>query len=716
MRNDLPLVLVAGNPNVGKTSLFNAITGLRHKVANYPGVTVEKRIAYVDWKGLGSVEIVDLPGTYSLHGESPDEIIAARNIVSRVESDSRIEVVVVVVDASSLERNLFLVTQIIDIGKEVVIALNMLDIAKRHGLKIHTELLARDLGVPIVPVSGSSKQGVSDLVAKISCILRRRKKAESLNSEDHTKGSRAFHVEHPYVPKIGAWCEADSDLFQEAQKLGQRIIDADCAMQGLNPFGVGVRALSSAYLVPHNVQADYSSATERLRNKDIDPLSLETSKRFHYIEKIVSSAVRRESQQKSSRLDHLLLHRIWGLGIFAVCMILMFQSVFTLAAWPMECLGRLISAIGKGLKLVVPEGILQSLLVDGIVAGVGSVVTFLPQIVILYGMISLLEDSGYLARVAFLMDRVMRVVGLQGRSFVPLLNSFGCAIPGIMATRTIPSFADRMRTILIAPLLSCSARVPVYTLLIAAFIPNKLLWGFLSLQGLVLFSIYLLSVVTAAVVAFVLRFSLFRGEPSEFVLEMPVYRIPSIRSALIAAWDRGIVFLRDAGTVILACSIVMWFLSSFPHEEGSGASKVESSYAGQFGKFIEPMIRPLGFDWRIGVAIIGSFAAREAFVSTLALVHNLELGDEMDTNDLAVIINKVDVAPESPKLGVPRYGIPMGLSLMVFYCFCCQCFPTLAVCKRETNSVRWALFMFVYMTSLAYIGAWITYNLALIFI
>ncbi len=623
-------IALAGNPNCGKTTVFNALTGLRHKVANYPGVTVEKKEGRASFEGIGEISVVDLPGIYSLSAHSLDEVIATKALLGKIAGEPAPTLIVVVVDASNLERNLYLTSQLIDLGIPLIVALNMSDVAEERGISIKKEILGRLLDVPIVALAAHKKVGIEDLRRKI--------------------------------------------------------IDA--------------------LITPRLSQMRFAWALNKTNTHDFekDVTPEEASARYAWINTIVHKSCVFTNQQRkllSDKLDAIIVHKLWGSLIFLMIMGAIFQSIFLWAALPMDLLDHGVSWLAAEFDSALPPGILKNLCISGIIPGVGSVLMFVPQIAILFFFLGLLEDSGYLARAAFLMDKVMRRVGLQGRSFVPLLSSFACAIPGILSTRTVPSFADRMTTILIAPLMACSARLPVYALLIAAFVPRSYVFGVISLQGLVLLSLYLLGVGAAAGVAWLLKLSLFRGQPALFVMEMPPFRLPALTTVLRDIVDRVLLFLKSAGTVILACSIVLWFLASFPQ----GAP--EKSFAGRIGHSMEPVIAPLGFNWEIGVGILASFAAREVFVSSLATVYKIE-GDAHDTSSSLIATLKKRRADGS-------FSLASALALMVFYVFACQCMSTLAVCRRETGSWRWPAFMFGYMTILAYSAAFITYRIAAAF-
>lgn len=660
-------VALAGNPNSGKTSLFNALTGLRYKVANYPGVTVEKKEGEVELPNGQRVMALDLPGIYSLSAFAPDEVVAEQVLTGHFAEEPCPDLVVSVVDASNLERSLYFTSQLIDLGLPIILALNMSDVAAKMGIVIRTELLARELDVPVVAIVAKTHVGVPSLRLEIQALL-----------ETRQHSSRRY-----------AWLPASSPL--RAAALAAAKAGGERESEG--QLRLGLRALSQA---PTTAELDVTTA--------------EASARFVWIRGIIERTVVVSADAASGRLrervDHFLTHRLFGPLAFFVVMAGIFQAVFLWAEAPMAWIEAGITALGETLRGVLPPGIVQSLLIDGVLAGVGSVLAFIPQISLLFLCLGVLEDSGYLARAAFVMDRLMRVVGLQGRSFVPLLSSFACAIPGILATRTIPSMGDRLATILVAPLMSCSARLPVYALLISAFIPQRYLLGVISLQGTVLFGLYLLGIIAAAVVALLLKHTLLKHTPSLFVMEMPRFRRPSVRVVFREIFDRVLLFVQKAGTIILACSVILWFLASFPeHPELLGTERVKASYAGQIGQLVEPLIRPLGYDWAIGVALLASIAAREVFVSALATVYHV--GDSADVSStLGELLQRMPV-------GDGQFSIATALSLMVFFVFACQCISTVAVCRRETGSWKWPMVMVVYMTALAYGAAFVTFRLAL---
>lgn len=642
-----PYVALVGNPNCGKTTLFNTLTGSSYKVANYPGVTVEKREGSLALSPQISAHLVDLPGTYALSGATLDEQVATKYILGELPDSHAPDLVVAVVDASNLERNLFLVSELIDSGAPLVVALNMMDIAEERGIKIYVELLSRSLDLPVVPIVARSRKGLPDLVAVIERELA------------HPHHSRRAHA---WVP----------NTHPRAEHLLARA-------------------------TPHTI-----------RSLPADDITTIATLRYAWIRQVVSRAVVQSphTPRTASTLDAIVTSKVWGLPLLASVFFLVFQSIYLWAQLPMEYISSCVDAVSAWLASVLPAGMLTSLLAEGVVPGVGNVLVFVPQIAILFLCIGLLEDSGYLSRAAFLLDNFMRKVGLQGRAFIPLLSSFACAVPGILSTRTIPTRLDRLTTIMIAPLMSCSARLPVYTVLIAVAIPPTTWGGVVSLQGLVLLSMYLLGIIGACAVAYLMQKLSGRRESCFFVMEMPPLRAPILRVVLRGAYDSVVSFIKNATTVILACSIIIWFLAAYPKvgPEYQG-NPVQASYAGKLGTLIEPAIRPLGFNWEIGFSIIASFPAREVFITGLSTVLNVQDDDQESHSSL---VNRLQ-----QKRSDGSFSTPTALSLMVFYVFACQCMSTLAVCRRETGSWLWTVGMFTYMTALAYVASLVTYQLGI---
>ncbi len=677
-------IAIAGNPNCGKTTLFNALTGLRYKVANYPGVTVERKRGNLNLTNFTNAIISDLPGTYSLSGTSEDEVIATSVLLGEIKDEPVPDCIIAVIDAANLERNLYLVSQLIDFGIPMVIALNMIDLAESRGVQVHSELLSRALDVPVIPIVASKSQGLTQLREAVDSLLR----------SGHVSSKRF------------GWLGNDSPYRTEAEQLGKLYLEKHHSSEHAGAIFAGSNLLSDSFKADSpDLSIRVSTARVKLTESKIDSFSFEPTNRYGWINKIVKTCSSIDPQAKSQfadKMDSLFTHRIWGCLIFVSVMALIFQSIFLWAQLPMDFIESGVSLAGDWLNHFLPEGQLRSLIVDGILAGVGNVLVFVPQIALLFFFLGLLEDSGYLSRAAFVMDRVMRPFGLQGRSFIPLLSSFACAIPGIMSSRTIPSRSDRLATIMIAPLMSCSARLPVYAVLIAACIPPLVVGGIFSLQGLTMLGMYLLGVVGAAFVALILKHTVLKGEPAILVMEMPPIRMPSIKVVLREVFDRALTFVKSAGTVILACSIVLWVLGSYPKlPENTPGSELEYSYAGRIGKSMEPVLSPIGLNWQMGVGILASFAAREVFVSALATVYNLESSDDA-SESLIEILKRKNVEGSFTTLS--------AISLMVFYVFACQCMSTLAVCRRETGSWGWTVFMFVYMTALAYAASLVVYQ------
>lgn len=628
-------IAIAGNPNAGKTSLFNSLTGLRQKVANYPGVTVESKIG--QWSlqpDLPPARLIDLPGLYSLDATSLDEEIA-RDILLGRASIEQADAIVMVVDATNLVRNLYLATQLIDTQQPIVIALTMYDLAERSHLKIDVKKLSEELGVPVIPVVAKKRRGLDDLARAVMKV--------ALRSPVTERESREWKSE------------------------------------------------------PHERQSNLI-------------------KRYALIERVVSDAVEPVDEQKhnlSERIDRVVTHRFLGPLVLVVVMLLVFQAIFSWASLPMTLIDNVFSALGNLVRTTLPAGVFTDLLTDGIIAGVGGVLAFLPQILLLFLFISLLEDSGYMARAAFLMDRLMRAVGLHGRAFVPLLSSFACAVPGIMATRTIENPKDRIATIMIAPFMSCSARLPVYTLIIAAFFSGQKVLGVISLGAVIILAMYVLGIAVAIVVAWILKHTILNAPPPPFVMELPPYRLPDVGNVAHALFTRCSIFLKRAGTVILAISILLWALVAFPRSGSNqapapadaAAVQIQNSFAGRAGRVIEPLIRPLGFDWKIGIGLISSFAARETIISTLSIVYNV--GDDSGGNSKSL----VDALRSAKRAdGSPVWTPLTGLSLMIFFLLACQCMSTVAIVRRETNSWRWPIFMVSYMLVLAYVASLITFQ------
>ncbi len=675
-------VAIAGNPNCGKSTIFNALTGLRQKVGNYPGVTVEKKTGRFFGSHGEPMELLDLPGSYSLQVRSPDEAVARDVLLGRQPGVPRPDVIICVVDASNLERNLYLVAQMLELQIPVVVALNMVDVAEKRGITVDLMALREKLGVPVIPMVATKGVGYIELRQAVS---------------------------RSPLPPPPACAQMPIVLEREVMALAKTLpVAAEVARgEALLLLTLHDKALDE---VAHHERAIIDAtktAQQRLRTAGIDPISAPVDARYDWIGTVCAAAHHagdsHHAHSISDTLDGWLTHRVWGWAAFVGMMALMFFCIFTVAQYPMDWIDGGRTWLADWTKSVVPAGDLQSLLADGIIGGVGGVVIFLPQILILFFFLGILEDTGYMARAAFIMDRLMSKVGLHGKSFVPLLSSFACAIPGIMATRTIENRKDRLVTILVAPLMSCSARLPVYIVMIALMLPAA---SALQQAGIML-SMYFVGLIAAFGMAWVFKKSLLRGETPMLLLEMPPYRMPSWRGVLIRMWERGILFLRRAGTIILALSILLWALLTYPKPAQADATPSQAlshSIGGRLGHGIEPLIAPLGYDWKIGIGIVASFAAREVFVSTMGQVYNIEDADE-ESEPL-----REQMRAEKRPDGSPIFTPLVCLGLMVFYVLAMQCISTVAIVRRETNSWRWPLFQIAYMTALAWLGAFIVYQ------
>lgn len=684
-------VALIGNPNTGKTTLFNALTGLRQRVGNFAGVTVERVEGTSPLPDGRRATVLDLPGSYSLSAGSPDEQIALEVLLGRDDALYRPHVVCVVIDASHLERNLYLASQVIELGLPVVIALNQFDVAEAQGFRIDVPALIHELGVPVIPTVAHRGEGIEPLRRALVT-------AAALPAP-----MRRFDL------------PADVDgVLAPLQGLLER--------GGINYAAAGMEALRLLGVrrdEPHLVHVEGLTARLDATRKAVAaagyvPERLESELRYTWIGGVLSRCVQRvqrSGDSLSDRIDAVLLHRVAGPLIFLAIMALVFQSVFTWAAPVQDLFESAAVALGSWVGGFLPDGDLRSLVVDGVFAGVGSVIVFVPQIAILFAFIGLLEQTGYMARAAYLMDRVMRRVGLHGKSFIPMLSGYACAVPGIMATRTIDDPKDRLATIMVVPLMSCSARLPVYTLLIATFVPALPLLPGLNLQGATMLVMYLLGTVAALAIAFLFRRTLLKGPVRPMLLELPSYRWPSLRSLLVTVWQRCQVFLQRAGTVILAISIVLWALATYPKTDVDAAlpetvqqeQQLAHSVLGRFGHAVEPVVAPLGYDWKIGVSIVASFAAREVFVSTMGTIYGVGGEDEAALSDRLLAERRPD--------GSPRYTPLIAVGLMVFYVFALMCISTVAVTVREAGGGaigwRWAAIQFGYMLALAYGAAWL---------
>lgn len=797
LRRDKHVVALLGNPNTGKSTLFTALTGTRQKIANYPGVTVEAKVGHMQFENT-ELTVIDLPGTYSLAARSPDERVATEALLGRLDETPKPDGVILVVDASSLDRNLYLATQVLEFGLPSVIALTMVDVAKTRGITIDLEKLARAIGCPVVAVNAPQGEGLQELKATLHKRLHH--PATPLSLEFPPEFVSAVDALHLKLADLGVTLgytptrpealrlivDAAGPLFEEAHEAGGSAFDEEFSKLRTQACGGKSAALIEA-------QARYGRISAWTREARTQ-------------EKI-------EGRTLTDRVDSILTHRLWGTLVFILVMGAIFQSIYTWASPLMDLIESGTKWVGDLVGSNMADGPLKGLIVDGVIGGAGGVLVFLPQILILFLFIAILEDLGYMSRAAFLMDRLMSRFGLTGRSFIPLLSSFACAIPGIMGARVIEDRNTRLTTIFLAPFMSCSARLPVYTVMIAAFVPDQKVLGFVSVQGLTLFAMYWVGVLAAIPTAIVLKKGILKSKITPFLLELPSYKMPRPKAIALTLFEKGGAFIKRAGTIILAVSVIVWALSYFPHSEEISAKwekereeanqrydtikdmhrtvsdfdkhlaefnlidsryeaalaeaatagdaeaakaraeatkiaayeamrkevgpllfeaaanvaaaekerdqrlaeinneeageHLRNSYMGRMGHAIEPAVKPLGWDWRIAMAAIASFPAREVVIGTLGTIFNLSDADE-ESEPLRETLQKAKREGSDEKL----FSLATGLSVMVFFALCCQCAATLAVMRRETNSWRWPLASFLYMTTLAYFGALVTYQVA----
>jgi len=679
--NRKPVYAFVGNPNCGKSTLFNALTGLKQKVVNYPGVTVERKIGTAYSQHGQPMTVIDLPGAYSLAARSPDEAVTRDVLLGRRTDTEMPDRIVCIVDASNLERNLYLVHQILDLGRPIILVVNMMDLAIKAGLEIRVDQLEHQLGIPVIAAQAARGQGVIELKLAMSrqdLPLPRHRwdiPAEISSAVSEIQASlQNFDQKPPLIAR------AESLLL---------LTDQDpLRVSGSQPIS------PQTSKILQNWKTTWQKA-------GTDWAGTLVAARYDAIGKLTADSVRQVdtfvAQNTSDRIDAITTHGFWGWTVLGALMTALFLSIFTLAEYPMGLIEATVVALSDTVKGAMPPGDLRDLITDGAIAGVGGVVIFLPQILILFFFIGLLESTGYMARAAFIMDRLMGKVGLNGKSFIPLLSSYACAIPGIMATRTIEDPKDRLVTILVAPFMSCSARLPVYLLMIAALVPNGEV-PLLTKVGLMLL-MYALGTFGAFGFAWLFKRTLLKGDPPLMIMELPPYRMPKIKDVTLHMIERAGLFLKRAGTIILAISIVLWALTAYPKagEDATAAEQIAQSYAGQAGKLIEPAIKPLGFNWEIGIGLISSFAAREVFVSSMSVVFNVE-EDEEDTAPLREALQN-SRWPD----GRPLFTPLVCLTLMIFYVFAMQCISTVAIVKRETNSWKWPLFQIGYQTGFAWL-------------
>jgi len=708
MKASLHIALV-GNPNSGKSSLFNALTGLHQKVGNFPGVTVDKKTGHLVI-GEQPTTLIDLPGTYSFYPKREDEWVAYK-VLMGVDEEVKTDVILLIADASNLKRNLLFCSQIIDLKIPVVLALTMNDLAAKKGIKIDIAGLQADLGIPVVAVDARKNKGLQELKAALNTIIQtpRAKNVESF-IDNKALAPEAINDFKKLYPTHSEYAALHYLMHHEAFPL------EDEMQQTIEQIEID-HNFNHTKTQAQEILQRYSRIQEIMKNRVVEPDPTAKKKR-------------------SEKLDNIFLHRVGGYAILFSVLFILFQSVFWMAKFPMDGIEWIFTNVTAYLNAVLPKVWWEDLLVNGLVAGIGGIVIFVPQIMILFGLITLLEDTGYMARISFLSDKLMRKVGLNGKSVMPMISGFACAVPAIMSARNIENKKERLLTIMVTPFMSCSARLPVYTILISLVIDDKLYFGFLSLQGMVMMGLYVMGIVMALLASMVLKWFIKIKEKSYFILELPVYRAPRWKNVGTTMIQKAMIFVRDAGKVIIIISLLLWFLSSYgpsaqmklveekyaqQTSNANGESKMneleqkqfdreynteklENSYAGIMGKKIEPLIAPLGFDWKIGIALITSFAAREVFVGTMATLYSVEESDNSSLRDKL----KAAVRPDGTKV----YSFAAALSLMIFYVLAMQCMSTLAVVKRETQSWKWPTIQFFMMTGLAYFMSWAVYLLA----
>ena len=698
-------IALVGNPNSGKSSIFKSLTGLKQKIGNFPGVTVDKRTGLSHISGQLKANIVDLPGAYSLYPKRNDEWVSYRVLINE-DPELKADIFLLVADASNLKRNLLFCSQLIDLKKPVVVALTMMDIARKKNIQIDIAGLERELGVPVIAVNPRKNKGIKELKQAIEFTagnLHRTPARDFINS-------KAFAPEA--IEEVQRLFPTSSDYKAIHYLINHESFDLDERTQGLIEEAEEKNKFNPAKTQAEEIVQRYS------RIKHIMQLTVVASDPL-------------QQALNTEKLDNILLHRRWGYVILIAVLFLLFQSIFWMAQYPMDGIEWVFAKLAGYLGSIMKEGWFSNLLINGVVAGLSGIMIFIPQIMILFGLITLLEDTGYMARISFLTDKLMRKAGLNGKSVMPMISGLACAVPAIMSARNIENRKERLLTIMCTPLMSCSARLPVYTILIALIVPGDLYFGFLSLQGLVMMALYLLGTVMAVTTAYIFKWFIKSAERSYFILELPVYRGPRWKNVFYSMVEKAKVFVFDAGKVIMVISLLLWALSSYgPSERMRAASEkyemltkkdpakageyererktalLENSYAGILGKSIEPAITPLGYDWKIGIALITSFAAREVFVGTMATLYSV--GEDSD-KDRSTLRQKMQAAvrPDGSKV----YTLATGLSLLVFYVLAMQCMSTLAVVKRETRSWKWPVIQLFYMTGLAYVFSWIVFNI-----
>ncbi len=701
--NKIHIALV-GNPNSGKTSLFNTLTGLNQKVGNFPGVTVDKKSGELSLSNGFKAELIDLPGSYSLYPRRADEWVSYRVLMNQ-DTEVKADVVVIVADASTLKRNLLFVSQIIDLKIPAVLALTMMDVARKKDIIIDLKGLERELGIPVVPVNPRKNKGIDVLKKAVEATAKQQYRPPAFD----------------FIPNKAL----ATDAVNEVKEILPHLSDYAAIHHLIN---------HESFLLNAEMQDKIETIEQRNKVQHTRIQAEEIMQRYHRIKQIVQNTITEESPVKkqliAEKLDRVLLHRFWGYAILLSVLFLLFQSIFWVASYPMDMIELFFLNISNWFSSWLPATWLTDLFINGVLAGLSGIFVFVPQIMILFGLITILEETGYMARIGFLTDKIMRKVGLNGKSVMPMISGFACAVPAIMSVRNIENQKERLLTILVTPLMSCSARLPVYTILIALVIPKTYFLGFLSLQGLVMMGLYVFSVVIALVVSYVAKRFIKLKEKSFFILELPLYRHPRYKNVVITMIEKAKIFVFDAGKIIMVISLLLWALSSYgpgkriekvntayaqrlaaePQnaeviEKEKQTALLQNSYAGVMGQIIEPVIKPLGYDWKIGIALITSFAAREVFVGTMATLYSVD----SDGADEQTLRQKMHAAVKAD--GTKVYTLATGVSLMIFYLLAMQCMSTLAIVKRETRSWKWPIIQLVYMTGLAYILSLITYQL-----
>jgi len=695
-------VALVGNPNSGKTSLFNALTGLNHKVSNFPGTTVEKKTGSFKLSSEKNAHIIDLPGTYSLYPKSADELVTYEILRNKAETNYP-DLVVFIADASNLKRNLLLFTQVADLKVPIVLALNMLDVADRRGIKYDIDKLQEKLKVPVISLNARKKEGIDKL-------------KELLLNDDLRVTAEYFSLQN-----------VNSQLLDDLSKVTDK----------RNKYAALQYAINASSLISEKAKR----LNEIFKHYQFDLIGFQEEEvltRYKIIDETVKYArLKNVSQLKSSitsKVDKILTHRYYGISIFLVLLLLVFQAMFSWSEYPKDWLEYGLGAFTNYVENTLPAGVLNDLVVHGILAGLTGVLVFLPQIILLFLFIAILEDVGYMARVGFIMDRIMRPFGMNGKSIVPLIGGMACAVPSIMATRSIENKKERLITILVTPLMSCSARLPVYTLLIGMMLEDSAKFGPFNMHGLVLMLMYLIGFFAAILSAWIFKLFIKQKEKTYFILELPGYKVPVFSNLLITIYEKGSAFVFGAGKIIIAVSVILWVIASTGPQANiskienkyetllnnntndsvkkelqlkMNAEKLEASYAGEFGKLIEPAIRPLGFDWKIGIALLTSLAAREVFVGTMNTIYSV---NDDGNNSFSHIKTKM-MAEINPRTGKPSYNTATFLSLMIFYAFAMQCMSTIAIVKKETDHIKWPIIQFLYLTALAYGSSFLVFNL-----